>query len=296
MGLITKAARAPGPGETLRGERFYTSPGGKGATQAVSAARMGANVRMVGRVGNDIFGPVLLDALRSNGVAVEGVAVDPDHASGAGVIVVDDTGQNRVLATYGANLQCDGTQLAQVEASLDWADVLMLQMEIPFDVSLAAAALARNRNVPVLLDPAPPSEIPLKAYTDLDIITPNQTEAKFHTAVEVNDPASAKRAAEIFRSRGIRVAIVKIGELGVYYSSDDYAGFIPAFHVETVDTTSAGDAFGGALAIALAEGRSLGEAVRFGAAAGALAVTRPGVQDSMPSRPEVEDLLTRQGN
>jgi len=296
MGLITKAARAPGPGETLRGERFYTSPGGKGATQAVAAARMGANVRMVGRVGNDLFGPVLLDALRSNGVDVQGVAVDPDHASGAGVIVVDDTGQNRVLATYGANLQCDETQLAQVEASLDWADVLMLQMEIPFEVSLAAAALARNRDVLVLHDPAPPSQISLDAYADIDIITPNQAEAEFHTGVEVDDPDSAKRAAEIFRSRGVRVAIVKIGDHGVYYSSNNDSGFIPAFSVEAVDTTSAGDAFGGALAVALAEGRSLNDAVRFGAAAGALAVTRPGVQDSIPSRSEVEDLLTRQGN
>ena len=146
MGLVTKAARGPEPGETLRGERFYTSPGGKGATQAVAAARMGGRVRMVGRVGDDLFGPVLLEALRSNQVDVEGVAVDPDCASGAGVIIVDETGQNRVLATYGANLQCDDMQLAQVEASLDWADVLMLQMEIPFDVSLAAAALATERN------------------------------------------------------------------------------------------------------------------------------------------------------
>lgn len=291
MGLITKAARAPEPGETLRGERFYTSPGGKGATQAVAAARMGANVRMVGRVGNDLFGPVLLEALRSHGVDVVGVAVDPDHASGAGVIVVDDTGQNRVLATYGANLQCDETQLVQVEMSLGWADVLMLQMEIPFEVSLAAAALTKARGIRTIFDPAPPSRISFEAYADIDIITPNQTEAEFHTSVEVNDPDSAKRAAEIFRSRGVRVAIVKIGEHGVYYSSDDDAGFIPAFTVDAVDTTSAGDAFGGALAVALAEGRSLGEAVRFGAAAGALAVTRLGVQDSIPSRSEVENLL-----
>ncbi len=292
MGLITKAARAPELGETLRGERFHTSSGGKGATQAVAAARMGANVRMVGRVGDDLFGPVLLNALRSHDVDVERVAVDPDHASGAGVIVVDDTGQNRVLATYGANLRCDETQLAQVESSLDWADVLMLQMEIPFKVSLAATALAKERGTPVLLDPAPPSEIPLEAYADLDIITPNQAEAEFHTSVEVSDPDSAKQAAEIFQNRGVRVAIVKVGEQGVYYSSDDASGFVPALHVEAVDTTSAGDAFSGALAVALGEGRSLGDAVRFGAAAGALAVTRPGVQDSMPSRSEVENLLT----
>lgn len=293
MGLITKAARGPEPGETLRGERFYTSPGGKGATQAVAAARMGGRVRMVGRVGDDLFGPVLLEALRSNQVDVEGVAVDPDCASGAGVIIVDETGQNRVLATYGANLQCDDMQLAQVEASLDWADVLMLQMEIPFDVSLAAAALATERNVTVLLDPAPPGQIPLDVFPAFDIITPNQHEGQFHTGVEVSDPESAKQAAQILRERGTRIAIVKIGEHGVYFSSCDSSGFIEAFDVNAVDTTSAGDAFGGALAVALGERRPLEEAVRFAAAAGALAVTRTGVQDAMPARTEVESLSRR---
>ncbi len=291
MGLITKTLRMPQPGETFRGERFYSSSGGKGATQAVAAARLGAQVKMVGRVGDDLFGPALVGALQSDGIDVSDIAVDAEHASGVGVIVLDDSGQNRVLATYGANLQCGDEQLAAVEQSLDWVDVLVLQMEIPFEVSVRAARAARTRGVRVILDPAPAVEIAADAYKDLDIIAPNQTEAEFHTGIVVNDVGAAEKAAAILLERGVAVAIVKMAELGVYFSTVEDSGFVAPFAVDVVDTTSAGDAFHGALAVALSEGKSLPEAVEFGAAAGALAVTRPGVQTSMPVRAEVEGLL-----
>jgi ribokinase len=290
MGLITKTSRMPRPGETFRGERFYSSSGGKGATQAVAAARLGAEVKMVGRVGADLFGPALIEALQNDGIDVSDIAVDAEHASGVGVIVLDESGQNRVLATYGANLQCGDEQLAAVEQNLSSADMLVLQMEIPFALSIRAARAARARGVRVILDPAPAAEIPLDVYPDLDIIAPNQTEAEFHTGIAVNDVATAERAATALLARGVAVAIVKMGELGVYFSTAEESGFVPPFAVEVVDTTSAGDAFHGALAVALAEGKSLPEAVEFGAAAGALAVTRPGVQASMPGRAEVEAL------
>ena len=293
MGLITRASRLPKPGETLRGERFYNSSGGKGATQAVAAARLGAQVTMVGRVGNDLFGPALLDALRRDGIDVGDVAVDTEEATGAGVIIVDGSGQNHVLATYGANLRCDAVQLAAVESHLDAADALMLQMEVPFEVSTAAAAMAQARGVRVILDPAPAAEIPVATYGHLDIVAPNQTEAEIHTGVIVDDVESAHQAAAILLQRGVSVAIIKMAELGVYYATVHESGHVPPFPVDVVDTTSAGDAFHGALAVALAEGQSLPAAVRFGAAAGALAVTRPGVQDSMPARAEVEALFVQ---
>ena len=192
MALIGTAKRLPLPGETLRGERFYTAPGGKGATQAVAAARLGANVKMVGRVGQDLFGPTLLDALRNDGIDVSGVAEDPDHPSGVGIIILDATRQNHVLAIYGANLQCDEDQLAAVKAALHGADVLLLQMEIPFHLSMAAARAARARGVTTMLDPAPASDIPPDAFRDLDIVTPNQTEAEYHTGIRVDDIPSAK--------------------------------------------------------------------------------------------------------
>ena len=291
MGLIARAERLPKPGETLCGNRFYHSSGGKGATQAVAAARLGAQGAMVGRVGDDLFGPALLDALRRDQIDVSDVAVDADHATGAGVIVVDGSGQNHIVAVYGANLQCDEAQLQAVERRLDTADVLMLQMEVPFELSLRAATAAREREVRVILDPAPAFPIPASAYPHLDIVAPNQTEVEIHTGVVVDDVASARRAAAILLERGVGVAIVKMAELGAFYATADGGGHVSPFAAVAVDTTSAGDAFHGALAVALAERTPLAEAVRFGAAAGALAVTRPGVQDSMPRREEVEALL-----
>ena len=293
MALIGTATRLPHPGETIRGERFYTAPGGKGATQAVAAARLGANVKMVGRVGRDMFGPRLLDALKNDGIEVSGVAEDPDHPSGVGMIVLNAERQNHVLAIYGANLHCNEDQLATVEDALDGADVLLLQMELPFHLTIAAARAARARGVVTMLDPAPASNIPPEAFQHFDIITPNQTEAEYHTGIRVDDISSAQAAAEALLERGVGTAIVKMAEQGVYWTSQEGSGHIPAYEVEVVDTISAGDAFSGALAVAQGEGRSLEEAIRYGAAAGALAVTKRGVQTAMPSRTEVDGLFLR---
>ena len=295
MALIGAAERLPNPGETLRGDRFYTAPGGKGATQAVAAARLGANVKMVGRVGKDIFGPRLLDALKNDGIDVTGVAEDPDHPSGVGMIILNAERQNHVLAIYGANLQCNEDQLAAVETALEWADVLLLQMELPFTLSMAAARAAKARGVTTMLDPAPASDIPLEAFHDLDIITPNQTEAEYHTGIRVDDIPSAQAAAEDLLEKRVGTAIVKMAEQGVYWASQEDSGYMPAYEVEVVDTISAGDAFSGALAVALGEGRSMEESIRYGAAAGALAVTKRGVQTAMPSRTEVDGLYQRDG-
>ena len=293
MALIGTATRLPQPGETLRGERFYTAPGGKGATQAVAAARLGANVKMVGRVGKDMFGPQLLDALKNDGIDVSGVAEDPDHPSGVGMIMLNAERQNHVLAIYGANLRCNEDQLAAVEAALDGADVLLLQMELPFPLSIAAARAAKARGVTTMLDPAPASDIPSEAFQHLDIITPNQTEAEYHTGSAVDDVRSARDAAEAVLEKGVGTAIVKLAEQGVYWASREASGYVPAYEVEVVDTISAGDAFSGALAVALGEGRSMEEAVRYGATAGALAVTKRGVQTAMPTRREVDDLYQK---
>ena len=248
---------------------------------------------MVGRVGRDLFGPTLLVALRNDGIDVSGVAEDPDHPSGVGMIILDAERQNRVLAIYGANLQCNEDQLAAVEAALDKADVLLLQMEVPFHVSMAAARAARARGVTTMLDPAPASDIPPEAFRDLDIVTPNQTEAEYHTGIRVDDIPSAKAAAEALLERGVATAIVKMAEQGVYWASQEGSGHVPAYDVDVVDTISAGDAFSGGLAVAVAEGRSMQEAIRYASAAGALAVTRRGVQTAMPSRAEVDALYQR---
>lgn len=290
--LVGIAPRLPSPGETVTGEHFYTAAGGKGANQAVAAARLGADVRMVGRVGADVFGPTLLDGLRAEGVDVRGVAVDPESASGIALILLDAGRQNHIVAIYGANMRCDHDQLETAESALEGADCLLLQLETPFDISLAAARTAKRRNVTVIWDPAPAAGMNAEAFAATDVSTPNQTEAESLTGIAVTDLSSASAAAEAIVELGARAAVVKLGELGAYHaSSDGRRGHVPSFNVEAVDTVAAGDAFGGALAVALAEGKPLEAAVGYGVAAGALAVTRPGAQDAMPRGDDVEGLL-----
>ncbi len=295
MDLTALAETMPQAGQTVVGDLFYTLPGGKGANQAVAAARLGAEVRMVGRVGDDPFGAALLDGLRSEGIDISGVAVDPDNASGVAMIWLDSSRENRIVAVYGANLASDQTQLRAVERALDGADALLLQLETPPALTLQAASAARQRGVRVVWDPAPAQIAPPDIHTAADVLTPNQTEASMLSGVEVTDLASASDAAARLRAMGAPVAIVKLGEEGAYYASTDESGHVPAFSVEAVDTVAAGDAFGAAFAVAAAEGISLGESVRFGAAAGALAVTVPGAQAAMPSRADVERLLASVG-
>ena len=289
--LIALAPRVPGPGETIPGDDFYTTPGGKGGNQAVAAARLGAEVSMIGRVGGDIFGPGLLDDLRKDGVDVSGVAVDPDRASGVAFILLDSDRQNRIVAVYGANAACDEEQLRAACLAMDGADTLLLQQETDVELSLAAAEYARAKGVRVVWDPAPVRDLPVEAYSNVDILTPNQTEVRPLCGIEVVDIDSAKRAAVALVEKGIPTAIVKLGELGSCYATANGSGHVPSFVVDPVDTVAAGDAFGAGVAVALGEGVPLEEAVRFGCAAGALAVTRAGAQAAMPYRAEVEALL-----
>ena len=291
MDLTALAETLPEAGQTVVGDLFYTLPGGKGANQAVAAARLGAEVRMVGRVGDDPFGAALLDGLRSEGIDVGGVAVDPDNASGVAMIWLDASRENRIVAVYGANLACNETQLGAVERALDGADALLLQLETPPALTLEAAAAARQRDVRVVWDPAPAQIAPPGIHAAADVLTPNQTEASMLSGVEVTDLVTAADAAVRLRAMGANVAVVKLGEQGAYYASADESGHVPAFSVDVEDTVAAGDAFGAAFAVAASEGKSLGESVRFGAAAGALAVTVPGAQAAMPARADVEKLL-----
>lgn len=291
MDLVAEAPALPRPGETVMGDGFAALPGGKGANQAVAAARLGADVRMVGRVGDDVFGPLLIADLEANGVDVSDVTATPGSSSGIAVILLDDARQNYIVGIYGANMACDAVQVEAARRALDGADALLLQMEIPFEVSLAAAQIARRMGVRVLFDPAPPSAIPSSSYEFFDIVAPNQSEAEALTGVVVDGLDAAHEAARILRSRGARTALVKLGEGGVVYSSDEGSGHVAAFQVEAVDTVAAGDGFAGALAVALAEGRPLEPALRFASAAGALVVTRRGARDAMPHRAEVEQLL-----
>ncbi len=291
MDLIGVTPRLPHPGETLVGERFYTAPGGKGANQAVAASRLGADVRLVGRVGMDSFGAEQLRSLRSNGVDTTGVAQHPGTPSGVAIILLDSQRQNYIVAAYGANLACDGDQLEAAKEAMEGADALLLQLEIPLDVSLAAARYARSKGIVVVWDPAPARELGPEVYRSADVLTPNQVEAAALTGVDVVDARTAQEAAQALREKGAATGVVKLGESGVSYSSAADSGHVDAYEVDAVDTVAAGDAFCAALAVGLAEGRGLRDSVRFGAAAGALAVTRTGAQEAMPHRDEVERVV-----
>ena len=291
MGLITKVPSMPEEGETLRGNEFYASSGGKGATQAVAASRNLTEVKMIGKVGDDIFGKSLLNTLNNENIHTDHIGIDDIASTGTGVIIVDSSSQNRVIATYGANLKCDYKQLQSVNQLIEWADILMLQMEIPFELSVQAARIAKANNTTVLLDPAPASKIQINEYQYFDVITPNQIEAEYFTGLKVESESSAAKAAEILFDRGVETVIITVGDQGVYYKTQDENGFVDSFKIDSIDTTSAGDAFNGAFASCLTKDMSIYDSVRFACAAGALAVSKKGVQDSMPYSNDIHSFM-----
>lgn len=291
MDLVTLTPRFPAAGETVVGRRFLTYGGGKGANQAVAAGRMGARVSMVGRVGDDVFAPQALRALVEAGVDVSTVGVTADTSTGLAIISIDDTAQNQIIQVLGANDTCGSEEEARVLGLLEGADALLLQLEASVELSLRCAQAAKEQGVRVILDPSPVRPLPAEFYDCCDIITPNETDAEALVGEPVRDREAAARAAEVLVSRGVGAAIVTLGPQGTVFATAEGSGYVPAFEVDAVDSVGAGDAFNGALAVALAEGMDLERAVRVGSAAGALAVTKRGAQDSMPTREEVEELF-----
>ncbi len=296
--FVLQADRLPRPGETMEGRRFYTSGGGKGANQAVAAARLadpGTAVRLIGRVGDDAEGRALLALLDGDGVDCAGVATDPAARSGVAMIVLDAEGENTVLAVYGANARCGEAELVALERALPRAAVLLVQQEIPLSLTAAAMRLARAQGVRVVLDPAPVRpELPEGFHALADILTPNQGEAEALIRGPGGGPASsAPEVAAALRDRGIANVIVTLAADGAVLA--DAGGgpvtTVPGHRVRPVASVGAGDAFNGALAVALGEGRPIGAAAAFANAAAALSVTQPGVQEAMPQRAAVERLM-----
>ena len=291
MDLVTFADRLPSDGETVVGDRFVTYAGGKGANQAVAAARMGARSSMVGRVGDDMFGPHLIELLQSGGVEADAVGVSAGVSSGIAVISVGEGGQNRIVQLLGANDTCGESELDSIVALLPVASALLLQLEVSVPLSLRAAESAASCGVRVILDPGPVRAIPPDFYKHVSVITPNETEAEALVGYPVADVDAAAVASRELIGRGAGAAVVKLGAMGAYWSDGNEGGHIPPFPVTAVDTVAAGDAFNGALAVALSEVCPLSTAARWGAAAGALAVTTVGAQDSMPTKDAVSQLI-----
>ncbi len=294
MDLTTYVPALPRLGETLRGSAYITVPGGKGDNQAVAAARMGAETAFIGRVGDDQFGEEVKRIVSGEHVDVSGLIKDPEHDTGLAVISVDANADNSIIIISGANMAIDDSDLKRAEVMMSKTKVVMLQLEIPVPISVAAAKMAKEKGVLVVFDPAPASSLPDEVYRYIDYITPNEVETEALVGFYPQDEIMAAKAAKWFREKGVGAAIIKLGGKGVYFEGKNASGFIPAFKVDPIDTVAAGDAFNGGLAVALAEGKPLAEAVRWAAAAGAMATTKKGAMPSMPYREEVIALLDKQ--
>ena len=288
MDLVIKAKRRPKKGETIVGESFDMFIGGKGANQAIAAARLGSSVHMVGCLGNDTFGNMFLDAFEREEINTDFVIRDPVVGTGVGTPVIDMNGDNSIIIVPQANMMLTPDNVEVATKVIAKADVLVLQLEVPIDASQRATEIAKNNETIVILNPAPAGEIPESFLQLIDIIIPNNTEAELLSGITICDDASAKCAAKVLLSKGVGSVIFTLGEKGSILFKDNQSTLIPPYNVDVVDTTGAGDAFCGALAASLAEGKRIEDAVYIANAAGALAVTKMGAEPSMPTRQDME--------
>lgn len=290
--MVVMTTHFPAPGETILGGEFLMNAGGKGANQAVAAARLGGRVFFAGKVGSDIFGENAIKNIKNEGIDASGISTDPEAASGVAQIIVDKKGENSIVVAPGANLKLNRDDIDNAENQITQADILLIQLEIPVDTIIYAAKKAHKLGKKVILNPAPATELPDELFTYLYMITPNESETELLTGISVTDEPSAAEAAKVLKKRGVENIIITMGSKGAFIFTDEMQKIIPAYNVKAVDTTAAGDCFNGALAVAIAAGTDLEEAVRFANRAASIAVTRPGAQASMPFRNEVENALS----
>jgi len=294
--MIVKMERIPRPGETVLGGAFSTAAGGKGANQAVAAARAGGDVIFVARVGDDLFGSEALAGFERDGIDVSRVVRDPDAPSGVALIFVDANGENSIAVASGANANVSPADVASASDVIAGAGILLMQLEIPIPAVYTAAKTAKANGVRVILNPAPAQPLGDDLLQCVSILTPNETETELLTGIAVTGDDSARRAAGVLHAKGVGTVLITLGARGVFVSDDEFEGIVPGFRVDAVDTTAAGDVFNGALATALAEGVALIEAVGFANAAAALSVTKLGAQPSAPERNDIERFMEEAGD
>lgn len=292
--MIIKMDRIPRPGETILGGEFLTAAGGKGANQAVSAARAGGRVTFIARVGNDMLGEQAIAGFAREGINVDHVVRDAASPTGVALIFVGKNGENSIAVASGANGNLSPTDVRNAQGAFAGASVLLMQLETPVETLQAAAELAVRAGARVILNPAPARPLPDRLLQHVSILTPNETEAELLTGIKVDSTATAEEAANKLIGRGVETVILTLGARGAFVATADTRKLVSGFKVEAVDTTAAGDTFNGALAVALAEGQPLDRAVLFANAAGAISVTRIGAQPSTPKREEIEKFLAVQ--
>ncbi|HEY4414952.1 MAG TPA: ribokinase [Verrucomicrobiae bacterium] len=289
--MIIKMDRLPKAGETLLGGEFLSAAGGKGANQAVAAARAGGTVKFIARVGRDIFGEKAVAGFIADGINVDHVVRDDTSPSGVALIFVAKDGENSIAVASGANARLLPADVLHAGSAFRDAAVLLLQLETPLETVQAAAELAAGAGVRVILNPAPAQSLPDALLKNVFLITPNESEAESLTGIAVNTEAAANQAADKLLARGVQNVIITMGSRGAFVATKELRRLVPAFKVEAVDCTGAGDIFNGALAAALAEGKSLFEAALFANAAAAVSVLRLGAQTSAPTHDEIKQRL-----
>jgi len=288
--MVLKMDRLPGPGETLIGDEFIMAAGGKGANQAVAAARLGGKVTFIARVGQDIFGQQAIEGFTKEGISTDFIVQDKVSPSGVALIFVDQKGENSIGVASGANGQLTVQDVSAARVEFETANVLLLQLETPIETVRFASRSAREMGVMVILNPAPARALDDDLLCNVTVLTPNESEAGLLTGVSITDDASAEEAARRLKQRGVENVIITLGAKGALVVNEDSAQLVPSKVVQAVDTTAAGDAFNGALAFALAKGKPIMEAVRFANLAGALSATRMGAQPSMPTLKELKEF------
>ena len=291
--MVIKTEKLPAPGETILGGDFLMNPGGKGANQAVAAARLGGQVTLVAKVGNDVFGQQAIQQFKREKINTSFVTVDAEYASGIALINVDKQGENCIAVAPGANsqLKSDDVEAALKTVSAD--SIVLLQLEIPLATVEFTIRHSHEKNIRVLLNPAPAQVLPPDLLEFIYLITPNESEAELLTGIRVNNAITAEKAAHHLQALGVKNVIITLGSKGAFLLTDTYSTMISAPLVKAEDSTAAGDCFNGALAVALAENLPLEQAVAFACKAASISVTRMGAQASMPNRREVDAITLK---
>lgn len=289
--MIIKMKKMPKPGETVIGGKFSTAAGGKGANQAVAAARAGGSVQFIGRVGSDIFGETALKGFIEDGLNVDHVIKDTVEPSGVALIFVDENAENSIAVASGANAALSPQDIKDCEHIISNAEILLMQLETPMNTIETAANIAAKNNVKVILNPAPAQKLNKELLKNISIITPNETEAELLVGFPITNEKDAESAAKVLMELGIKTVIVSLGSKGAFVLSDTFRGVVPSFSVKAIDTTAAGDVFNGAIAVGLSEGKNIKDAVVFANAAAALSVTKMGAQTSAPRREDIDKFI-----
>jgi ribokinase len=280
--MVIKADHLPAPGETILGGTFFMNPGGKGANQAVSAARLGGHVTFICKTGNDIFGRQSIRLFEEEGIDTRYLISDPSNPSGVALITVDRHAENCIVVASGANATLSPEDLRPAEPVIRESCILLMQLEIPLTTVEYVAAVAASAGVRVVLNPAPALELPVELLANVSVLTPNKTEAEMISGLLIKDITSGEHAARAIRAKGAQTVIITLGSQGALLLHEEEFTHIPVAAVEAVDTTAAGDVFNGALCVALAGRRSMKEATEYACRAAAISVTRFGAQSSVP--------------